>query len=699
MNPRPPPRLLLGTALLFWGAATGRPVVGLILAMVVEAAHWTRLRWDFDDAAHIRAWQISAVTAGLALVMLWIDDAPLMAAPRLLGWFPALLLPLQFVQSYGLRHDMSIRVFSFFTRQQRASKHGYVPDPARGRFNFGHVYLVATLVAATPIWKMPDFPLQVPCLAALAAWALIGSRRCRWQHVATLAVLALGIGWAGQYGLDRAYQWVNSGWYRNRGLSQHPSHFRTMIGKLGEIKQSGDIVWRLRTGAGSPVPTHLRSFAYNRYRGGFWSNLQTQDDRVPTAPRLSNEYRLTLTDDFAPVEYVENANASRYYKLRRPPAEAPLPEGPVFSIRGRVENESPVPLPGNAAELHGFDVYSFEANPVGTVVIFPKAPVVEGEVRWNAGGSRESPPWEETDLWIDDNERPALAKVLTDLRLAEVSDLRSKLAIVKRFFDGFEYSLYNTIQAPRVGDPKDNTAITKFLTATRRGHCEYFATAACLLLREAGIPTRYAVGYTVAERDARRGEWVIRGKHAHAWTRVWDAQTGTWLDFDPTPSGWMDLESGTGGFFQPISDFFRRTSEDFNLWRAKPGNTAIVAASLLGVGGLGLVFIMRRLWRSKRIVNGRRRIKENDPRAVLTPLRRLESLAEKRLGPRGDGEPFARWLQGLTPLLGDPDRLDEALEIHQRLRFDPEPPPQADTGRLAELTKLLERHIKNTPRR
>ncbi|MBT8330725.1 MAG: transglutaminase-like domain-containing protein, partial [Deltaproteobacteria bacterium] len=39
--------------------------------------------------------------------------------------------------------------------------------------------------------------------------------------------------------------------------------------------------------------------------------------------------------------------------------------------------------------------------------------------------------------------------------------------------------------------------IENFLTRSRSGHCEYFATATVLLLRQAGIPARYARGYSV----------------------------------------------------------------------------------------------------------------------------------------------------------------------------------------------------------
>ena len=67
----------------------------------------------------------------------------------------------------------------------------------------------------------------------------------------------------------------------------------------------------------------------------------------------------------------------------------------------------------------------------------------------------------------------------------------------------------------------------------RRGHCQYFATAAVLLLRRAGHTARCVVGFAsdeIADRVV-----VFRGLHAHAWIEVVNAR-GRWQRFDPTPA-------------------------------------------------------------------------------------------------------------------------------------------------------------------
>ena len=65
-----------------------------------------------------------------------------------------------------------------------------------------------------------------------------------------------------------------------------------------------------------------------------------------------------------------------------------------------------------------------------------------------------------------------------------------------------------------------------------------------------------------------------------------------------------------------------------------------------------------------------------------------------RLGCRPPGEPLGKWLAGLRPVLTDASILAEAIDLHQRLRFDPQPRRQAELDRLAKLAKQLESEIR-----
>ena len=73
-----------------------------------------------------------------------------------------------------------------------------------------------------------------------------------------------------------------------------------------------------------------------------------------------------------------------------------------------------------------------------------------------------------------------------------------------------------------------------FLKESDSGYCVHFASATAVLLRAAGIPTRYVSGYLV---DARAGQTTnVRHKDAHAWVEYYLAGVG-WLMLESTASG------------------------------------------------------------------------------------------------------------------------------------------------------------------
>ena len=145
---------------------------------------------------------------------------------------------------------------------------------------------------------------------------------------------------------------------------------------------------------------------------------------------------------------------------------------------------------------------------------------------------------------------------------------------------------------------------------------------------------------------------------------------------------------------QRFNDQVKRIREDFFLWRNRPANrlaaSLIMSAIALGV----LAFIVKRLWKSKRRLEAATISNGYEGPVTATPLNALEQPAEKRLGSRPLGQPLGEWLVGLRPLLTDADLLAEAIELHQRLRFDPQPRVPAESDRLTELAKQLELEIK-----
>ena len=54
-----------------------------------------------------------------------------------------------------------------------------------------------------------------------------------------------------------------------------------------------------------------------------------------------------------------------------------------------------------------------------------------------------------------------------------------------------------------------------------------------VLLREAGIPTRYVQGFRAGDLDPLTGVVTYKNSDAHAWVQVYFPGYG-WIDFDPT---------------------------------------------------------------------------------------------------------------------------------------------------------------------
>ena len=92
--------------------------------------------------------------------------------------------------------------------------------------------------------------------------------------------------------------------------------------------------------------------------------------------------------------------------------------------------------------------------------------------------------------------------------------------------------------------PRGPNAVEDFVTNRRKGHCQTFATAMALLLREVGVPTRFVTGFLGGEIGAFGRYVLVRGQNVHAWVEVWCGPSKGWLTFDPTPrAGQPALES------------------------------------------------------------------------------------------------------------------------------------------------------------
>ncbi len=88
-----------------------------------------------------------------------------------------------------------------------------------------------------------------------------------------------------------------------------------------------------------------------------------------------------------------------------------------------------------------------------------------------------------------------------------------------------------TLDAQKI-DPSDPLA--SFLFQTRKGYCEYFASAMAVMLRTLGIPARMVNGFQTGSYNRFGKDFVVRARDAHSWVEVYFPGSG-WIPFDPTP--------------------------------------------------------------------------------------------------------------------------------------------------------------------
>jgi protein-glutamine gamma-glutamyltransferase len=547
-------------------------------------------------------------------------------------WLPLLLFPLVACQLYSVAGRMETAVF-FWSQRTR-------PEPAP-LVDLAPPYFGICLLAASTANARPTFYAGLVALSAWALWSVRGRAGVvRWGGALLVAAL---LGWAGHLGLseaqrvlERRAQALFLTWIRR---DPDPYRTTTSLGDIGELKLSDRIVMRLEPGPGARIPMLFRQASYNVYHGPSW--LAVEGGFVAVQPEADGATWLLRPDVSAEAE----VTMSTY-----------LPRG-----RGLLA------LPHGTTRLDELMVVSLARSRLGAVRVDEGLGLVTFTARFPRGGADESRPTA-GDLRVPPREAALISRIAAELDLPGRPPAEAIATVRAHFLGRFHYTRYLTGARP------GRTALEEFLTATRAGHCEYFATATTLLLREAGVAARYAVGYAAHEWSRVENRWVVRARDAHAWTLAW--VDGGWVEVDTTPPSWIEAESGPPSAWQPLSDLWEWGTFLFARWRWSEredrltGNLGWLLIPLVGV-------LVWRLW-------ARRRVHAAAPAAlVLSPAPRAGDdsefyRVERRLSElgfeRAPGESLGRWLATLSaaapPTLATAP-LRPLLDLHYRYRFDP----------------------------
>lgn len=634
------PSLLIGAALMFWGWQTDHMIFAAIMAILLECSNFIELKWDVSSADFSRISDVCNLIFLGAAVYLFTSTRSAGAILVLIQWLPMILLPLLLFQMYSTSDKIDISAIFLLMRKKRKKKVG---KPST-TINLTYPYVVLCIVSASAA-NVRTFWFY-PAVFLLTAWALWPNKSKRYSLPMWFCLLVLG-GFGGYWGhiglhnLQLTLEEKGMVWFQDLiRADRDPYRNRTAIGDIGELKLSDRIVFRVKQKSDTAHPILLREASYNKYNASGWfafranfTDIRPEHGRIKWDSQPSQSTNKTIT-------------VSAYLK----------------GGKGLLK------LPNGTYQIAQLPAYKIKHNPYGAVKIEEGPGLLNYQVHFGSYSSLDSTP-NGADLSIPEQEEATLSRIVQELDLASKNPQKILERVNNFFQQEFKYSLFQN-KRKRFATP-----LTDFLLRSRSGHCEFFATASVLLLRTAGIPARYASGYSVQEFSRWENCFVVRARHAHAWALVFI--DGAWHDFDTTPSSWASIEKGDSSIWDSFYDLSSWCWLKFSEWRWLDKEGGLKTYAWLFLIPL-FIILARKLYFKKRI---KRLATEREKTISMTPYSGTESefyLIEKQLNKWGltrhHWETLSDWLQRIkesqTPYAVI-ESIDAILTLHYRYRFDP----------------------------
>ncbi len=626
--------LILSFGLLSWGWLSQTLQVAAGLLVAISISKYCASRLNISTGQRYRWGDLSALLVILLLVDVYILQPTDQAIFILLKWLPVLFAPSLFAQIFRSNQKLPLAVLFDSFRKQQPEKAGYdYKPPYKSLYNrkSGVIRLLREI----------DFTLPYAGLTVLSAGAANVQSSAYFVIAATLFT---GILWTVRPKQSSVPVWLLSivfvifmshfgyqcliqlntlleeksiDWLSNRPIDPFKNH--TSIGDIGELKLSDKILFRVKADG----PLLLLQASYDLYSGHNWTISK---------PLFTTENPVTQTGKS---------------KLKQ------------LEIMQQFDRQTVLALPDGTVKISGLGDAYLEYTEFGAV----KATHSPGFASYQAfyNGNRTGTP-SKYDLQIPKQHLDWVQQLNNELKLAthppEIIAERIKTYFQQYFF----YSLY-------LGEETDpDQAIRAFMLKRKTGHCEYFAAATVLLLRQAGVPARYANGYSVEEFDNDQGLYVVRSRHAHAWAIAY--LNGTWQVIDSTPSQWQAMESEHASLWQPLSDGWSNCLFRFRQWQLQ--QTGYKNAKLGLFSGLLLSIILGWSFYSARQKLNRniQKAEKSEPEPVYKGMDSEFYLIEQSLKhtdqARQDNESIMQWAERLQL-----PSLNQLYKLHYQLRFDP----------------------------
>lgn len=639
-----PPFLIGGTA-VFWGMETGNLILGVLLFFALESVQVIKSRFSLTDEDFIKIADLSSLLliGSVALVLLNYDARSFLRITA--SWLPLTLAPLILAQLYSEGDTLVIG-----TRLGRKSgSYSYKP------LDFRIYYIIVCLFGAAAandrsFW----FFVVLSAVLAILLFCNRGGATSTGRFFVLFSLCCL-LGYLGSLAMAAGHRYVLQSSFRMLSRyyhSQHVDPYKSHVnfGDTGRLKFSGRII--MRVDSSSPPPGLIREAAYPTYHRGDWLGGQ-------------NGYSYLL-----PVK-------KQQWNLIEPPHKT----GKRLTVEMALPREKGMlPVPYGGFHLASSEVFSINQHRNGSVRILDGAPLVIYNLDYQRNMYRKDDIPLQEHLLLPKDELYVLEKTYASLENVG-GDVVTRITALKNFFrKDFGYSLQ------LVGRGEYATPLGNFLLGEKNGFCEYYATATALMLRYMQIPSRYVIGYAVVEKSNLEDKYIVRDRHAHAWTEAY--VDGRWITVDTTPAAWNRYDAEKASFFEPAWDLLNLLRHKYRIYRVGAGSDYTTFLTMAVI--LLIVFLSFRIYRRMRLdrAEEKHRHTYRTFTRLVTPftsvIDRLTAVDDQR---RGD-ESIAQWARRCGHWRDfDDDEFAHLYTLHLQWRFDPndmEEQQSADLKRGAE---------------
>lgn len=655
------PKFLLGVTILFWGNQTGLWLIALPLAVILEAPHWLDYRWHLSETDFKRIANFSEISLIILLIyFIIIDRSNFIFIYKFLQWLPLTLVPLVIAQIYSVQEKTNLVNLFFWAKPSKENLTNQKLIDIKYPYFF--LCLIATAAANT---RNISFYLGLLILVAIFLWQVRG-KRFSWIVWLSLLLLAGSIGFIGHLALHQLHlalenqvvEWLVPG----NGDQVDFAKKQTNMGEIGKLKQSNNIIMRvsavtntanLANNANIPPPRLLREATYNKYQSPLWIAVKSNFSKIKPAENQTTWQLAKTPDQYSTIDIVNRLTTGKGL----------------------------LTIPDGTFQIDQLAVDQMEQNQYGTVQVTGKNRAISYQAKFNEKLTVNSLPTP-ADLEIPAKEKIALEKIISQLNIKGKSSQQILDEIEIFFLKNFQYSLDLTTDAT-------TTPLSAFLLTTRSGHCEYFASATTLLLRALGIPARYAVGYSVHEFSNWEKQYIVRQRHAHAWSLAY--VDGRWQAVDTTPSDWTSQEDATVSKLAWLGDLWSFFSFRLGLW-FKHISEYFWQYSGIILGGFICWWLWQRKGKKRGFVKVQKLVKKDQVASTRVIKQGEFDLIEQKLNQLGfiryPAESWKNWLKRLQSEQPDLLILQDLLpliELYYGDRFDPQGISQQEQERLKVL--------------